>query len=125
MPTPPMGEPTASCHPSYDLPGPQEGSPAQAPTAQHLGLSAPDRDLPPSSPTSPSSLGVIPGASAGLPHTALLAVPAMPSGLLPVQSVTRETVASGGEFVMVSHPPPQENWFKGQLLDQPPRCLIH
>lgn len=26
---------------------------------------------------------------------------------------------------MVSHPPHQESWLKGQLLDQPPRCPIH
>ena len=73
------GEPTASCLLSCDSSGPQEGSPARAPTAQHLGLSepAPERS---SSPSAPSLLGVIPGVSSGLlPHTALLAVPAMSS----------------------------------------------
>ena len=73
------GEPTASCLLSCDSSGPQEGSPARAPTAQHLGLSepAPERS---SSPSAPSLLGVIPGVSSGLlPHTALLAVPVMSS----------------------------------------------
>lgn len=61
------GEPTASCRLSSDISGPQEGSPARAPTAQHLGLSepAPERS---SSPPAPSLLGVVPGVSS---HTQL------------------------------------------------------